>query len=117
MDDAVVQDVGIDLIVAELNRCWEVTHDQDNASKIDEALFETQRDVKMEATFMSLVEGTQFSTVGKCIGDVTISSDQGLRDTARRETCRKQLPQGGDVDRWQLRLRRRHASAGAVGSP
>ena len=39
MDDALVQDDGIDLIVAELNRCWEVTQDQDKASKIDKALF------------------------------------------------------------------------------
>ena len=56
MDDALVQDDGIDLIVEELDRCWEVTQDQDKASKIEKALFETQRDVKMETTFMSYVE-------------------------------------------------------------
>ena len=56
MDDArLVQDDGIDLIVEELNRCWEVTQDQDKASKIEKALYETQRDVKMETTFMSYV--------------------------------------------------------------
>ena len=55
MDDALVQDVGIDLIVEELDRCWEVTQDQDKASKIEKALYETQRDVKMETTFMSYV--------------------------------------------------------------
>ena len=55
MDDALVQDDGIDLIVEELDRCWEVTQDQDKASKIEKALFETQRDVKMETTFMSYV--------------------------------------------------------------
>ena len=55
MDDALVQDDGIDLIVEELDRCWEVTQDQDKASKIENALFETQRDVKMETTFMSCV--------------------------------------------------------------
>ena len=42
-------------IVEELDRCWEVTQDQDQASKIEKALFETQRDVKMETTFMSYV--------------------------------------------------------------
>ena len=55
MDDALVQDDGIDLIVEKLNRCWEVTRDQDKASKIEKALFEPQRDVKMETTFMSHV--------------------------------------------------------------
>ena len=55
MDDALVQDDGIDFIVEELDRCWEVTQDQDKASKIEKALFETQRDVKMETTFMSYV--------------------------------------------------------------
>ena len=53
LDDALVQDDGIDLIVEELDRCWEVT--QDKASKIEKALYETQRDVKMETTFMSFV--------------------------------------------------------------
>ena len=55
MDDALVQDDGIDLIVEELDRCWEVTQDQDKASKIEKALYETQRDVTMETTFMSYV--------------------------------------------------------------
>ena len=55
MDDAFVQDDGIDLIVEELVRCWEVTQDQDKASKIEKALYETQRDVRMETTFMSYV--------------------------------------------------------------
>ena len=45
MDDALVQDDGIDLNVEELDRCWEVTQDQDKASKIEKAFFETQRDV------------------------------------------------------------------------
>ena len=35
MGDALVQDDGIDLIVEELDRCWEVTQDQDRASKIE----------------------------------------------------------------------------------
>ena len=55
MYDALLQDDGIDLFVEELDRCWEVTQHQDKASKIDKALYETQRDVKMETTFMSYV--------------------------------------------------------------
>ena len=55
MDDALVQDDGTDLIVEELDRCWEVSQDQDKASKIEKAFFETQRDVKMETTFISNV--------------------------------------------------------------
>ena len=43
MDDGLVQDDGIDLIVEELDRCWEVTQDQDKASKIEKALYETQK--------------------------------------------------------------------------
>ena len=35
MDAALVQDDGIDFIVEELGRCWEVTQDQDKASKIE----------------------------------------------------------------------------------
>ena len=49
LDDALVQEDGIDGIVEELDRCWEVTQDQDKASKIEKGLFET------EATFMSYV--------------------------------------------------------------
>ena len=43
MDDALVQDDGIDLIVEELDRCWEVTQDQDKASKIEKASYETHK--------------------------------------------------------------------------
>ena len=55
MDDALILDDGVDLTVEERDRCWEVTQGQDRASKIEEALFETQRDVIMETTFMSYV--------------------------------------------------------------
>ena len=55
MDDALVQEDGIDSIVEELERCWEVSQDQDEASKIEKAVYVTQRDVKMETTFMSYV--------------------------------------------------------------
>ena len=75
-DDAFLQDDGIDLIVEELDRCWEVTQDQDKASKIEKALYETQRDVKMEKTFMSYVARRKLN--------FQQSRDQGLRDSARR---------------------------------
>ena len=55
MDDALIQDDGVDIIGAELNRCWKVTQDQDKTSKIERTLFETQRDVETETTFMSYV--------------------------------------------------------------
>ena len=55
LDDAVVQEDGIDMIVEKLDRCWEVTQDQDKGMKIERGLFETQRSVKTEATFMSFV--------------------------------------------------------------
>ena len=55
MDDALVQVADIDLIVEELDRCWEVKQDQDKASKIEKALFKTQRDAKTETAFMSYV--------------------------------------------------------------
>ena len=49
---------------------------------------------------------TQLSTAGECAGDTGARGDQVLRNTTRRETHGKQLRQGRDVDRWQLRLRR-----------
>ena len=56
MDDALVQDDGIDrLDPGRTGLMWEVTQDQDKASKIENALSETQRDVKMKTTFMSYV--------------------------------------------------------------
>ena len=55
MDDALMRDDGIDMIVVELDRCSEVTQDQDKASKIEKALFETRRDAETETTFMSYV--------------------------------------------------------------
>ena len=55
MDDELIQDDGVDLIVKELDRCWEVTQYQVRASKIEKALFETQRDVKTETTYVSYV--------------------------------------------------------------
>ena len=91
MDDALIQNGGIDSIVGDLDRCWEVTKDQDKASKIEKALLEIQRDVKTETTFMRGAEQTQFSTAGKCSGYATASSGQVPRNTTRRKTSRKQL--------------------------
>ena len=61
MDDAMVQDDRIDFDVKELDRCWEVTQDQDKASKVEKAFFETQWGVKMETTFMSYVARRKLS--------------------------------------------------------
>ena len=61
MDAALVHDDGIDLIVEELIDAWEVTQDQDKASKIENALFETQRDAKTETNFMSHVARRKLS--------------------------------------------------------
>ena len=47
--------MGVGLVVEELDRCWEVTQDQDKAAKIEKTLNETQMDVKTETTFMSYV--------------------------------------------------------------
>ena len=49
-------------IVAELNRCWEVTQDQDKASKIEKAQFETKRDAKFMLYTHSPIARTFFCT-------------------------------------------------------
>ena len=69
-EKTLIQDDGIDLTVGELVQCWEVTQDQDTASKIEKALFETQRDVKTEATFMSDVARRElnFQQLGNALG-------------------------------------------------
>ena len=87
MDDALVQDDGIDLIVEELDRCWEVTQDQDKASKIEKALFERQRDAKMETTFMSYVARRKldFQQLENALGTPLPALIKGYAtDTARR---------------------------------
>ena len=45
MDDAFVQDDGINMILEE--RRWEVAQDQDKTSKIEEALYATLRNAKI----------------------------------------------------------------------
>ena len=87
MDDDLVQDDGIDLIVEELDRCWEVMQDQDKASKIEKALFETQREVKTETTFMSHVARRKLNVqqlenaVGTPLPAVIKSCDASRRET------------------------------------
>ena len=87
MDDALVQDDSIDLIVEELDRCWKVTQDQDKASKIEKALFETQRDVKMETTFMSHVARRKlnFQQLENALGTQLPAVTKGPRDTVRQQ--------------------------------
>ena len=91
MDDALVQEDGTDLIVEELDRCWEVTQDQDRASKIEKAFFETQRDVKMETTFMSYVARRKldFQQLENALGTsipVVIKGYATLRDAKLAES-------------------------------
>ena len=87
IDDALVQDDGIDLIVEEVDRCWEVTQDQDKASNIEKALFETQRDAKTEIDFHVLMwrgEKLNFQQLENALGDVSAGS--GKRLTQHCET-------------------------------
>ena len=58
MDDALVQDDGIDLIVEELDRCWEVTQDQDKASKIESPSSRHRGDVK-NGNDLHVLRGTE----------------------------------------------------------
>ena len=119
MDDALVLDDGIDLIVEGLDRCWEVTQDQDKASKIEKALFETQRDVKMETTFMSYVarKKLNFQQLENALGTPLPTVIKGYathRDAKLAESsCDKVVMWTGG----RYGLRRRRASTGAVGSP
>ena len=63
MDDALVQDDG-NMILDELDRCWEVTHDQDKTSMIEKALYATLRDAKLtESSYDKVVMWTGGSYV------------------------------------------------------
>ena len=87
-DEALVQDNGIDLIVAELDRCWEVTQDQVEAQDREGSL----RDPEGIGNYLPVLRRTkkaQLSTVGSCVGD-SASGDQGVRENARSETHGKQ---------------------------
>ena len=77
MDDALVQEDGIDLIVdARPRQSFE-----DRKSPLRDT------EGRQNGNDLHVLRGTeeaQFSTNGKCTGNVTTSSDQGFRDTARR---------------------------------
>ena len=119
IDDALVQDDGIDLIVEELDRCWEVTQNRDKASNIEKALFETQRDVKMETIFMSYVARRKlyFQQLENALGTSQTAVIKGyatLRDAKLAESSYDKVVMwtGGSYDYDEC-----HASTGAVGSP
>ena len=123
MDDALVQDDGIDLIVEELDRCWEVTQDQDKASKIEKAFFETQRDVKMETTSCLMWQGGSlaFNALGTSLPAV-IKGYATLRDAKLAESSYDQVVMwtGGsydydDVMRALVRLDRPEMRPGTSG--
>ena len=127
MDDALVQDDGIDLIVEELDRCWEVTQDQDKASKIEKAFFETQRDVNMETTFMSYVARRKlnFQQLENALGtslSAVIKGYATLRDAKLAESsCDKVVMWTGgsydddDVVRAPVRIDRPEIRPGTSG--
>ena len=130
MDDALVQVDGIDLIVEELDRCWEVTQDQDKVSIIEKALFETQRDVKMETTIMSYVARRKldFQQLESALGTslpAVIKGYATIRDSKLAESSydRVVMWTGGSYDydhvmRALVRLDRpemRHGTSGQSG--
>ena len=127
IDDALIRDNGIDLIVEELDRCWEVTQDQDKASKIEKALYETQRDVKMETTFMSYVarrkhnfqqlenaRGTPLPAVIKFYGTIR---DAKLAESSCDKVvmCTNGIYNNDDVMRALVRLNRPETRPGTSG--
>ena len=103
-----IQDDDFDLIVGELDRCWEVTQHQDKASKIEKTPFETQRDVKTENTWRG-----EKTTTGKCVGHTHCR--QWSRVTQHKLTeCtydKVVMWTGGSYDDDDV------ARAGTVGSP
>ena len=85
MDDALVQDDGIDLIVEELDR------PREKASKIEKALYETQRDVEMETTFMSYVTRRKlnFQQLENALGTPLPAVIKGLRGSTKTRNSLK----------------------------
>ena len=81
--------------------------------------YETQRDVKMETTFMSYVPRRKlnFQQLEHALGTPLPAVIKGYATFRDAKLAESSCERGGDVDRWQLRLRRRHVSTGAVGSP
>ena len=104
MDDALVQDDGIDSpgigpMLGGHARPSQGVRDREGSLR--------DPDRPQDGNYLRVslrTERAQLSTAGQCAGNSIASGDQGVRDTTRRETHGKQLRQGGDVDRWQLRL-------------
>ena len=90
LDDVFIQDDGFDLIKGKPDRCWEVTQDEDKASKIEKALFETHRDVKTQITVMYVVRRKlniqqQENALGTPL-PVVVNGDATLRDAKLAES-------------------------------
>ena len=127
MDEALTQDDGVNLSVEELDRCWEVTQDQDRASKIEKAFFKTQRDVKIATTFMSYValRKLNFQQLENALGtslSVVIKGYATLRDAKLAESSYDKVVMwtGGsydydDVVRALVRLDRPEMRPGTSG--
>ena len=128
MDEALMQDDGIGLIFAELDRCWEVTQDQDKASKIEKALLRDPEGPHDGDHLHVLrhAEKAQHSTDGQCVGDPSWQRlSRGTRPCETRNlrtaaTTRLVMWTGGsydydDVMRALVRLDRPEMQPGASG--
>ena len=93
MDDALMQDDGIDLTVGELGpmlgghaRPRQSVEDREGPFRDSEG-----RQNGNHIDVLRGAEETKLSTAGMCSGYATASSGQGPRNTTRRKTSRKQL--------------------------
>ena len=59
MDDALAQNDGIDLIVEELDRCGEVTQDQDRASEIEKGPLRDTKGRRQDGNDIHVMRGTE----------------------------------------------------------
>ena len=126
MDDALVQEDGIDMIVEELDRCWEVTQDQDKAVEDRKGPLR-DTDIKMETTFMSYVARRElnFQQLGNSLGTplpAVIKGHATLRDAKLAENSQDKVVMwtGGsydsdDVVRALVRLDRLEMRPGTSG--
>ena len=120
MDDALMQDDGIELIVDELDRCWEVTQDQDKASKIEKGPSTRHKGTsKWKRPSCPTWHGgsSNFQQLENALGTplpAVIKGYATLRDAKLAESSYDKVVMW---TRWQLRPRRRRASTGAVRPP
>ena len=117
MDEALIQDDGIDLIVEKVDRCWEVTQDQGSASKIEKALFETEG--RQNGNDIHVISGTDEGTP-----PAAIKGYGTLRDAKHAESSYDKVVMwtGGsydydDVMRALVRLDRPEMRPGTSGQP